>query len=305
MYLPDNFFSKRKIETLVENKTSHALENVEVHVFETHQEAESIYLNFDQPVLASMFEGKKIMHLQGQNSFDFLPGESLFLPSNEVMCIDFPEARMENPTRCLAMVIAEDKIKKTIEFLNETRAKVDGEWTYHEDNFHFSNNVAIQQIIHRFMFLCTEEHSSKDVFADFMLSELIIRILQTENKNSLTEKQDTLSINNRLAFIIDYIRQNLDKDLSIRKLSDKVHMSESNFHRVFKSELGISPIDFINCERIKLAKRLLKDPKKQIKEIYMQCGFNSPSYFFRLFKRKEKISPKEYQIQVTKHFNLS
>lgn len=72
-------------------------------------------------------------------------------------------------------------------------------------------------------------------------------------------------------------------------------MSESNFHRVFKNELGISPIDFLINERIKLATSLLHDPRNKIKDIYLQCGFNSLSYFTRLFKQKMQMSPKSYQ----------
>jgi AraC-like DNA-binding protein len=75
-------------------------------------------------------------------------------------------------------------------------------------------------------------------------------------------------------------------------------MSESNFHRVFKTELGISPVHFINHERIKRATSLLNDPKKRIKEICMECGFNSMSYFNRVFKKENEVSPSEYQARV-------
>ncbi|MCG8328455.1 MAG: AraC family transcriptional regulator [Chitinophagales bacterium] len=300
MLLSDNILNNRRLETLVENQTSYTLQSAEMHIFETHQEAEQILLKFHQPVLASMLEGKKIMHLKNMTAFDFLPGESLILPSDELMCIDFPEAQMDNPTRCLAMAISEEKIKETVQFLNESRAKADGEWKFTDYNFHFTNDIAIQQIIQRLLFLFTENHSSKDVFADFMLRELIIRILQTEAKKIYTDKTLQLSSDHRLAFIIQYIRQNLDKELTIKELSNKVYMSESNFHRVFKNELNISPIEFINNERIKLATSLLQDPRKKIKDIYMECGFNSLSYFIRMFKKKEKLSPKEYQLKVGK-----
>jgi AraC-like DNA-binding protein len=268
----------------VENQISYTLEQAEMHIFETHQEAEQILLRFNQPVLASMIEGKKIMHLNGKTAFDFLPGESLILPSEEIMCIDFPEATMENPTRCLAMAIAEEKIAQTVDFLNESRGKVDDEWKFTDYNFHFTNDRAIQQIIQRLLFLFTENHPSKDVFADFMLRELIIRILQTENKKIYSDQAIQLSSSHRLAFIIGYIRQHLQENLTIKALSAKAYMSESNFHRVFKNELNISPIDFINNERIKLAASLLQNPKSKIKDIYMQCGFNSLSYFIRMFK---------------------
>lgn len=102
----------------------------------------------------------------------------------------------------------------------------------------------------------------------------------------------------RLAFIIHYIRNNLSQTISIEDLSKKIYMSESNFHRVFKNEMGISPVEFINNERIKLATSLLHNPKMKIKDIYMECGFNSLSYFTRLFKRKKQLSPKEYQMKL-------
>ncbi|MEM9544627.1 MAG: AraC family transcriptional regulator [Bacteroidota bacterium] len=298
MNLTDTILKNRRLETLVENQISYTLSNAEMHVFETHQEAEKVLLKFHEPVLASMLEGKKVMHLDKMTSFDFLPGESLILPSDELMCIDFPEAHMENPTRCLAMAISEDKILDTIHFLNESRKKVDGEWSFMDYNFHFTNDIAIQQIIHRLLFIFTENHPSKDVFADFMLKELIIRILQTETKKIYSEKAMQLSSSHRLAFIIEYIRKNLHENLSIKELSDKVYMSESNFHRVFKNELNTSPIDFINNERMKLATSLLQNPNKKVKEVYMECGFNSLSYFIRMFKRKTHLSPKEYQLKI-------
>ncbi|MEM6344518.1 MAG: AraC family transcriptional regulator [Bacteroidota bacterium] len=298
MSFAKKFLKNRRLETLVENQTSYALDNAELHIFETHQEAEKVLLRFRNPVLASMLEGKKVMHLNDVGSFDFLPGESLILPADELMCIDFPGAQMHDPTRCLAMTISEDKIQETIDFLNENHAKTDDDWKFTDYNFHFTNDIAIRQIIHRLMYLFTENHTSKDLFADLVLKELIIRILQTETRQKYVEKSAQLSSSHRLAFIIDYIRKNLHKNLSIKELSDKVCMSESNFHRVFKNELNVSPIEFINNERIKLATSLLQNPNKKIKEVCIECGFNSLSYFTRIFKRKNQLSPKAYQSQV-------
>lgn len=298
MFSPKSIVKNRRLETLVENQTSFTLNSAALHIFETHQRAEQILLKFREPVMASMLEGKKVMHLDQMMAFDFLPGESLILPSNELMCIDFPEAHIDNPTRCLAMAISEEKIYETINFLNETKARVDDEWKFTDYNFHFTNDIAIQHILQRLLFLFTEDHPSKDVFADFMLRELIIRILQTESKKIYTEKAIELSSTHRLAFIIEYIRKNLHRNLTIKELSNKIYMSDSNFHRVFKNELNTSPIEFINNERIKLAARLLQNPNKKIKEVYLECGFNSLSYFIRSFKKRMQLSPKAYQSQI-------
>ncbi|MCI5083373.1 MAG: AraC family transcriptional regulator [Saprospiraceae bacterium] len=298
MELSNRFLTNRRLETLVENQTTFSLESAELHVFETHQAADKILLKFNQPVLASMLKGKKVMHLENMAAFDFLPGESLILPANELMCIDFPEARMESPTHCLAMAISEDKILDIVNLLNENHAKADGEWRFTDYNFHFTNDIAIQQIIQRLLFVFAEDHPSKDLFADFMLRELIIRILQTEAKKIYQDKTMYLDGEHRLSYIIQYIRDNLDKHMTIKELSSKIYMSEPNFHRVFKNELGTTPIEFINSERIKLAKSLLQDPHKKIKEVSVECGFNSLTYFIRQFKRKEQVSPKDYQLRI-------
>ncbi len=298
MELPKHFFEGRRLETLVENQTSYSVNNAEMHIFETHQEAEKVLLQFHEPVLASMIEGKKVMHLHGHQAFSFLPGESLILPPDEIMCIDFPEARMDNPTRCSAMSINEEKIAEVVDIMNDKNPRVDeGEWKYADYNFHFTNDAAINQIIQRLFFLFSEDHPSKDVFVDFMLKELIIRILRANYKEIYTEQSLQLSGNNRIAYVIDFIRKNLDKPPTITELSRKAYMSESHFHRVFKNEVGISPIDFINNERIKLATRLLANPKMKIKEVYMRCGFDSRSYFNRMFRKKQQLSPTEYQNQ--------
>lgn len=299
MILPDNFYQNRRLEQLVENQTTFSLEKAEMHIFETHQEASQVLLNFNQPVLASMITGKKIMHLQGMQSFDFLPGESIILPADETMCIDFPEATAHTPTRCLAMSISEEKIRNVIQVLNEKHPRIEGkEWAFMDYNFHFTNELAIHQILQRLIFLFTEQHPSRDMFADFMLQELIIRLLQSENHKIYNEQSMSLQSSDRLAFIIQYIRQHLAEPLSIEELSKKAYMSESNFHRVFKSEMGVSPIEFINNERIKLASSLLHNSEKKIKDIYLECGFNSLSYFVRLFKKKKRLSPKAYQMKL-------
>lgn len=296
MKLTDAFFQQRKLQTLVENQTTYSLTNAEMHIFETHQQAEKVLLRFDQPVLASMLSGKKIMHLQQQSSFDFLPGESLILPANELMCIDFPEANMNAPTRCLAMTIAEEKINSVVQLMNETKHKATAsEWQYSSHSFKFTNDASLHQIIHRLLFYFTENHPSRDLFVELTLQELIVRILQAETRKMYEAKNGELCTSNPMAFVLNYIRTNLDKSLSVSELSQKAYMSESNFHRVFKNEIGVSPIEFINEERMKKATLLLRNSRRKIEDIYLACGFNSLSYFTRLFKRKYHVSPNQYR----------
>jgi AraC family transcriptional regulator len=108
--------------------------------------------------------------------------------------------------------------------------------------------------------------------------------------------------NDRISFVLKYIRENITEELTIELLSEKAYMSESNFYRTFKHEMGSSPIDFIIEERLKLAESLLREPKMSVKEAFMASGFNSFSYFCRMFKKKKNLSPtafKEKSLQLS------
>ena len=54
-------------------------------------------------------------------------------------------------------------------------------------------------------------------------------------------------------------------------------------------------IKYIISEKIKLAKKLLADPKNTLKFVAFECGFHDVNYFVRLFKKMESITPGQYQ----------
>jgi AraC-like DNA-binding protein len=291
-----NYNRNLKLETSIENRTIYSADYAELNVFETRQVAESVNLQFSFPIIASMLTGKKIMHLEGMKSFDFFPGESVVLPSDKKMVIDFPLANSKNPTRCLALGIDPDKIKETVEIFNEN-TRIDFENDQHSFDasaVHLVNNQQVQFVLDRIFSTFLEDDKAKDALLDLMVKELIIRLLQTKAKVMLLDNE-TLFDNNRMAFIVKYMREHLTENIQVDKLADKACMSTSNFYRSFKNTLGESPIDYLNGERIKFAKKLIQRTNDKFADIAYKSGFNNTSYFNRQFKRFEKITPNQYR----------
>ena len=298
-----NYLSKhidnRKLTTLVENRTIYSSEYSELNIFETHEVAEKVVLQFDAPIIASMLTGKKIMHLKGMPSFDFLPGESVVIPTKEKLTIDFPIATNQDPTQCLALVIDPQKINEFVESfnLNVSIENENNNWTIDKASTHLKNQADVDYLIQRLVYTFTNNASSKDVLLDLMIKELIVRLLQTRAKQSLITNLDDLYNDTRIGTVIKYIKENLtDKKLDVSVLANKAHMSASHFHKKFKDTLGISPIDYINEERIKFSKQILsKENNIQIRDVAFKSGFNSVSYFNRQFKKHELIKPSQFK----------
>lgn len=288
--------SAESLQTLVENRTSYNLERCELNVFETYTESYKVPLTFNDFVITSMLRGKKVMHLNEKKEFEYLPGETVIIPPSETMRIDFPEATDLNPTQCIALAIDNHQIKQTIKYLNEyfPKESIHEEWKLNYDEYHFYNNEEIAYLINKVIKVCSDTSREKDVLADLTLKELLVRIMQTQNLNVL--QGDALN-NNPLAYVIGYIKSNLNEKISIESLSNKACMSKATFYRLFKKELGVSPNDFILAEKMKKAKEMLLRPGIKIAAISYELGFSDANYFIRAFKKIVGITPGAFQAQ--------
>jgi len=299
----DGLSKTESLQTLVENRTSYTLSRCELSVFETYTESYKVPLTFNDFVITSMLRGKKVMHLFEKEGFDYFPGQTVIVPPSVTMKIDFPEATDHNPTQCIALAIDQDEIQKTITYLNEFFPKEGSneKWLLNYDQYHFYNNEEIAFLINKMIRICAEQSREKDVLADLTLKELLVRIMQTQNLKTITD--DTFhSAQNPLAFVLNYIKSNLNEKLSINSLSDKACMSKATFYRLFKRELGISPNDFILAEKINKAKVLLSQPGAKVASIGYELGFSDANYFIRTFKKIMGTTPGAYQLQVTNQF---
>lgn len=101
----------------------------------------------------------------------------------------------------------------------------------------------------------------------------------------------------RINRVMDYIRQNIDKQIDLSVMADIALFSPYHFHRIFTFIVGETPNGFVSRIKLEKAAQLLHDnPKSSISEIAFQCGFSNMSSFSRAFKSYFEMSAKEFRL---------
>ena len=93
----------------------------------------------------------------------------------------------------------------------------------------------------------------------------------------------------------EYIQSNYSRDISLDDVSRYLNLSPYYFSKLFKSETGITFVEYLTELRIRQAKELLKDEKLSVKEICVSVGYSDPNYFSRIFKKNLGMTPTEFR----------
>ena len=286
------------LQTLVENRRVFNLHNCELNVFESYQEAYRVPLTFHDLVITSMVRGKKIMHLFEKPAFEYLPGETVIVPADETMVIDFPEAEATNPTQCIALAVDAVYVNEILQYLNDyynsDRHEMH-EWKLQLNQYHFANDNEVTEIINKLIRVCSSADKAKNIFADLSLKELLIRLMQSQHLEQVALESGGNNNNSRTHYVLHYIHEHLVEKIAVDELSRKAYLSRNMFFKWFKEQFGITPLEYITRERLKLARQLLADRKNTVTSVSQQCGFGDANYFIRAFKKAEGITPKGWQ----------
>jgi AraC-like DNA-binding protein len=101
----------------------------------------------------------------------------------------------------------------------------------------------------------------------------------------------------RVQLAIRFIKQDLAREFSLRRLASIVDLSPSRFRYVFKSETGLGPKAYIRALRMELAKQQLENTSLTVEQIMIQIGLTDRSHFERGFKKAFGLTPTQYRTE--------
>jgi transcriptional regulator GlxA family with amidase domain len=93
----------------------------------------------------------------------------------------------------------------------------------------------------------------------------------------------------------EWIRGNLQSDLTLEALAERIQLSPRHFARKFKATLGLTPADFVEQLRLDEARWLLESGDDPVNDLAQTVGYGGDDTFRRAFERRYGIAPAEYR----------
>lgn len=94
---------------------------------------------------------------------------------------------------------------------------------------------------------------------------------------------------------IQYVQQNYNQKIYLEDVAGMIYLNPSYFSRVFKDEMGVTFHSYLTNYRIEMSKKLLLDPSIPILSVASLVGFDDQSYFTKVFKRKNGVTPRVFR----------
>lgn len=174
------------------------------------------------------------------------------------------------------------------------------------DRCHFRNKIKLNkdQFLHlshflnETIFMLNKTVYGYKTLGRSKLVELLIMINSFYHNNIgdvKTYNQSTNHISKRVETIINYINNNIERELNLDLLANEVHINKYYLGELFKRETGFTIHQFIINKRILKAQKLLQSGYN-VTEVTESVGYSNESHFIRTFKKLVGITPKQYAI---------
>jgi len=152
-------------------------------------------------------------------------------------------------------------------------------------NFHTELNYSKNDINYAEGFKnCTQAYEIRNALTDYSIGMIEnLKLHRNQGSRNVIEK------------VKSYIDENISGDISLQAMSQMVFMNPTYLSELFKKETGENFIDYITKSRVGMAKKLLANTTMKMEEIAGKVGYDRLEYFYRVFKKFEGVTPKEFR----------
>ncbi len=157
-------------------------------------------------------------------------------------------------------------------------------------DIYFQLDGQIQRLI-QMLVLEMQQHPD-DLLLSRACGDTVTAVLQRHISSFSTHRKDSRF---DLEAVDRYIEQNLSRRISVAQLAGSVFLGESQFHMLFKEQIGVTPHQYVLGKRIDMAKALIEQGRLNLGQIAELTGFSNQSTFTHTFSRLQGVSPSQFK----------
>lgn len=142
-----------------------------------------------------------------------------------------------------------------------------------------------------------EESAGGDLLLDTLRHALVARIsnrFQRSGNENRAAKATGLNPK-RLARVIEFLKGNVESNLSLSDIATEACLSRHHFVRAFKAATGTTPYHYLSALRSERARQLLSGGDETVESIASRLQFSDSANFSRAFRRQVGVSPSTYR----------
>lgn len=172
-----------------------------------------------------------------------------------------------------------------------------------------------KQLIFHLCGAINQESSRYEAGRSFMLKAYLIQVLclierlrrqdlEQVNKGGCSARYEFKSITKKYIVqnIMKYMEENYREKISLDQIADNMYLSSYYISKLFKSETGDTPINYLISLRMRKAREILdKDPERSVQEVAAAVGYEDAYHFSKLFKKYYGLSPMHYKARTALH----
>jgi len=160
------------------------------------------------------------------------------------------------------------------------------------------NDPKLSNLLQAILLALEDSDYATAIYVDH-LSRSIASQLVRNHSNAKLRMRPTLNparqIGPSIAEAIEYMRENLERSISLVDIARAINRSPSHFARQFRNEIGVPPHHYLVNLRIERAQYLLERTRTSIAEIAYECGFSHQEHLTRFFQRRLGTTPAAYR----------
>jgi transcriptional regulator GlxA family with amidase domain len=101
----------------------------------------------------------------------------------------------------------------------------------------------------------------------------------------------------RVQKVVHLIQKDLSRKVTLDEMAQAVNLSAAHLRTLFKSEIGMTPIQYHKKLRLLEARGLLENTFLNVQEIMVRVGLSDDSHFVRDFKKLYGLTPAQYRVR--------